>query len=87
MSVGFVTNPQQAYEIAGAPRGMLRTIGEGACKCCRSDLVAYSAAGADECRISGFCEPCFDFVTLPADERDAIDAAWMRRVTRKEGAR
>lgn len=81
MSVSFETGPQVAYDLAGAPRGRLRRCGEIRCKCCGGQLVAYSIDGARETAISSLCEPCFDFVAVPADERDAIDAAWMRRVT------
>lgn len=34
----------------------------------------YSDAGVREAKISGFCETCFDAVTMPPDEDDAFDA-------------
>lgn len=86
--IAYATSPGEAYEKAGSPRGPLRVVTfVGECRCCGGSLAAYSQAGRREVGISGLCEPCFDFVTTPSDERDIIDQTWMRHVaTRREDA-
>lgn len=78
----YSLTPRKAYQQAGAPRGVLRTL-SGSCRACSGPLAHYSEAGKREARISRLCEPCFDFETLAPEDRDAIDAAWMRRVKKK----
>lgn len=75
----YSLSPRKAYQQAGAPRGVLRTL-SGSCKACSGALAHYSEAGKREARISRLCEPCFDYETQAVEDRDEIDAAWMRRV-------
>lgn len=82
MSVLYRVTPRKAYQQAGAPRGVLRTV-SGAYRVCNGPLAYYSDAGKREVRISRYCEPCFDFETQAPEDRDATDAAWMSRVKKR----
>lgn len=74
----YAVSPQEAYKQEGNPRGSLMSLG-GSCRGCADECVYYSPAGASEVRISGMCEPCFDFVMLHPDDREELDQ-WMTSV-------
>lgn len=70
----FLVTPQQAYALAGSPHGPVA--GDfGPCLNCSGSLCAYSAAGFRELGITGFCEPCYDYLLTPDDEREPWMAA------------
>jgi hypothetical protein len=87
----YLVSPQRAYEKwtmdngGVSPRGDLYYTG-GVCIGCGQRQCYYSAAGYRELSISGMCEPCFDFVAVPVQDREKLDE-WMSLVTynKKDG--
>lgn len=74
----YRVSPPQAYAQAGFPRGPL--VGtDYKCIGCGLRAHAYSGAGLSEVKISGMCEPCFDFSMLDPDDREKDDE-WMSLV-------
>lgn len=77
----YKVTPQQAYREGGQPRGELYQKAGRACMSCRDTFAYYSVAGLQELNITGFCEPCFDFITVAPDDREKLDE-WMTHVVR-----
>lgn len=82
----YAVSPQEAYEQHAnqnggvSARGDLTYVDDGSiCVGCRRRACYYSMAGFSELRISGMCEPCFDFIAVPPSDREALDA-WMELV-------
>lgn len=75
----YAMSPPQAYLKAAGDlmAGRLHPL----CPSCKEHLTWYSDAGYRETRISGFCEPCFDFINWPSDE---VRPAWMSFVVYKK---
>lgn len=74
----YLVSPAAAYAEAGHPRGDLQPV-DAVCRGCAQRATYYSMAGMKELRISGMCEPCFDFVMLSPDDRETLDE-WMKLV-------
>ena len=87
MSLSFAVSPQAAYIQNLNPMGLLKTIKDGSCAVCKQSLRAYSPAGIQEIRITGMCEPCFDWVTIPNSEIESERMDWLFQVElQKKGA-
>lgn len=82
----FAVTPPQAYLLGHGEllAGRLHPL----CWSCKENITWYSEAGFRESRISGLCEPCFDFINWPSDE---VRPAWMsfvvyKKTVNKEGS-
>lgn len=82
----YKVSPAEAYKKARQPNGALRPIFyehvgvTPTCRGCAGVAQAYSQLGANEFRISKMCEPCFDFVCTPVNDRSPAEERWMSLV-------
>lgn len=85
----YIVSPQAAYEKWQLDndtqiRGDLTYV-DAICPTCKQRACYYSMAGHRELRMTGFCEPCFDFVCTAEEDRDDLDE-WMTLVKYNEEA-
>lgn len=75
----FSVTPRRAYINGGSPRGTLTEYTKK-CMFCGDLASYYSEAGYRELNhMTGMCEPCFDWSTIPKDDMTGKDE-WIKGV-------